>query len=247
MDYLIRRLITDFGADESLERKQDLLLRVAKLLEEVPTAAPTTDRAERIRRQRQAYKSRRDAVALERNPIPLAILAAKERELAENSTFAEGITQFDRRRPDPNLVTYQVTRCLNPAVSGHQRIKILKEGLSLFDALGSRDAIDSMIDRLMFAAHSTGMACCERAAKTNNNLRALDVNIRGLNKCAKTLLELEKRKEERLLRRQPRLKADQASLATDSAADSSPVSIPLNGRASQHDAPNGNGANNGKC
>jgi len=248
MDYLVRRLIKEIGADENDESKQAFLLKVAKFLEEASPPRPTPDATERIRSQRQAYKKRGQAAAPERNSAPLAALAQKERELAEHSTIAQKPTEFDEKRPDPDLAVYQVSRCLNPAVSGHQRTKILQDAVSLFASLQSKDPLESMADRLMLGLHSSAMACIERAAKTGN-LRALDVNLRSMNKCAKTFLELARFKEERSLRREQKRRA-KVDVAPDSAANSNRPneSIPLNGRASLHGARNAsrkNGASNG--
>jgi len=237
MSQLIERLRNDAIADRFDEQQRDVASRVEKLLREMPA-----DPAERARRQRQAFKKRQEAAKLER-PAPLAILAAKERELEQQPQLKKALTDFAERRPDPDLTVYQVSRCLNPHVGmGHQRTKILQDGVRLFASLRSRDSVESMIDRLSVGIHAIGMACVERAAMSNNP-KTLDTNIRGVNKCAMTLLELQRFKVQRRFELEKRRDMKRADSAPAQISNGRGKTLPVhrngsygsNGKGSGHD------------
>jgi hypothetical protein len=120
---------------------------------------------------------------------PLEVLAEKEKELEKQSAALAKDPTPRNKRPDPNLIAYQVRQTIEPAIQGHQRTAIVGDALSLFHALRSVDAMESMVDRMLVGLNNTAMDCLARAFRTGNE-RARDINIRGANKSAKTFLEL---------------------------------------------------------
>lgn len=194
MEYQIRKLIREIGGLESEGPKQVFLRTVHKVLEE-PPHVPNLSEEERILRARQDFIKKMKAMTAA-PPFPLGILAQKERDLEERDRATLRLTEYEKKRPDPDYLIYQVTRSVNPQLLGHQRTKIIGDAVSLFASLRSRDALESMADRLLFGLHSTSLSSIELAAETHH-LRARDTNIRAANMSAKTWLEIAKWREQR--------------------------------------------------
>ena len=130
-------------------------------------------------------------------PFPLETLSSRERYLHDRDRATSRLSYFEEKRPDPNLLIYQLTRAVKPRLGpSHERTKIAHDAMSLFAALGSRDALESMADRLLIGLQATAMSSIERAAETDNP-QARNINIRAATTSTKTFLEVAKFREQR--------------------------------------------------
>ena len=93
---------------------------------------------------------------------PLAILAAKEAELHAHSAGLAKLSGLDAGLPDQDLLVDQLMRTVssNRGNSHHDR-KIRRQAVALYSALGSRDPIESMIDRVLVGMNIATMDCLE--------------------------------------------------------------------------------------
>jgi len=96
----------------------------------------------------------------------------------------------EKKRPDPDLLIYQLTRMVNTNYFPKTMApKLRGDVVALYSALQSSDPIDSILDRLLVAALISVMECHARAASTTNQA-ALDVNLRHAEKGTKAVIEL---------------------------------------------------------
>jgi hypothetical protein len=131
------------------------------------------------------------------NSRPLALLARKEAELREQSAALTTVAKL-AARPDPDLLVSQLTAAVNTTSvgGGHKAKKMKEDNLRLYAALESRDAIESIVDRVIIGVSSATMDCIARAASTEQ-VPARDVNLRYAMKGADTLGNLVKLRDAR--------------------------------------------------
>jgi hypothetical protein len=131
-----------------------------------------------------------------RNSRPLSALASSENALHEHSAGLAKLSDFDESRPDPNLLVDQLMKTVAPRVlDSHQRRKINGEVIGLYSSLGSRNPIESMIDRALVGMNIATMDCLARVALSDS--RAREVNLRYAMQGAATLIDLVKLRDAR--------------------------------------------------
>ena len=131
-----------------------------------------------------------------RNSRPLSVLAGRETALHEHSAGLAKLSDFDESRPDPDLLVDQLTKIVAPwGLNSHQRRKIKGEVIALYSSLGSRNPIESMIDRDLVGINLATMDCLARVALSDS--RAREVNLRYAMQGAATLINLVKLRDGR--------------------------------------------------
>ena len=216
MEYHVRKLIRDLGIEDEQE-KEALLRTVRKLLDEKPKE-DSPDKKELKERKRKEV-SRRIEASRGRNTRPLALLAGIEAELAEHSAALAKLSESDamfakphgeaagtstskdfaallkaylrEKRPDTNLLVHQLTRLIPPrAVYGqHQAQRLRSDVIALCASMGSKNPLESILDRLIVGVEVATFDCLDRAAQTFDQ-RALDVNLRHGLKGANIIMNL---------------------------------------------------------
>jgi hypothetical protein len=148
-------------------------------------------------KQRKAAARERMAAESRVNSRPLALLARKEAELREQSAALATIPKL-ATCPDPDLLLSQLTAAVNTtSVGGSHRAKKMKaDTLRLYAALQSRNAIESIVDRVIIGVSSATMDCIARANSTER-VHARAVNLRYAMKGADTLGNLVKLRDAR--------------------------------------------------
>jgi hypothetical protein len=140
---------------------------------------------------------RRPWISRQGPPSPLAVLAAREVELHAVPAAIAKLSDFNERRPDPNLRVYQLANSVDTSFASRERGKELKaDAIRLYASLRSRDPLESMLDRLIVATHNAAMNCFGRAAITSNT-HAQQVNLRYGTKSADTFGDLMKLRDAR--------------------------------------------------
>jgi hypothetical protein len=129
---------------------------------------------------------------------PLAILAAKEAALHAQSKGLVGLSAVGNRRPDPNLLVYQIANTLGPGYAdGHLRAKLKGETISLYSSLRSRDPLESMLDRILVGLTNATMDSFARAARAGDSSRARETSLRYGLKAAEVFGDLMKLRDGR--------------------------------------------------
>jgi len=220
MEYLMRKLIKDLRV-EGEEQEEALLRTMRKVLNEKPKEDPPDKKV--LRERKRAEVRRR--IKNSNNTRSLSRLANIEAQLSERSaaraklsesdeTFAEpdGIAEgtspsnnfavkasnFREKRPDKDLLVHQLTRLIPPrAVLGHHQAQRLQSDvIALHASMGSRNSLESILDRLIVGAEVAAFDCFDQAARTTNE-RARDVNLRNGMKAATTIINLMRFRDER--------------------------------------------------
>jgi hypothetical protein len=146
----------------------------------------------------QYKKEMRERAKMERNSRPLVELSRREKQIGDYESYRSRLRNAPHATPDPNLAIRQIIDAVGePGLGSHLDERIKKESLDLFAALGSKDAIDSMLDRQLVGLHYATMGCLKRAAQTNST-KARDVELRHAVKGMKAGLELVKFRESRV-------------------------------------------------
>ncbi len=131
------------------------------------------------------------------NSRPLSVLAGRENALHEHSAGLAKLSDFDESRPDPNLLVHQLMKIVAPSgLDSHQRRKANGEVIALYSSLGSRNPIESMIDRNLVGINLATMDCLARVALSSNS-RAREMNLRYAMQGAATLIDLVKLRDAR--------------------------------------------------
>jgi len=219
MEYLMRKLIKDLRV-EGEEQEEALLRTMRKVLNEKPKEDPPDKKV--LRERKRAEVRRR--IKNSNNTRSLSRLANIEAQLSERSaahaklsesdeTFAEpdGIAEgtspsnnfavkasnFREKRPDEDLVVHQLTHLIPPrAASGLQTQRLKSDVIALFASMGSKNSLESILDRLIVGAEVAAFDCFDQAARTTNE-RARDVNLRNGMKAATTVINLMRFRDER--------------------------------------------------
>jgi hypothetical protein len=106
------------------------------------------------------------------------VLAAREAELDAVPKDLAALTNYNERCPDLNLLVQQLASSVDTSrVSRARGEELRRESISLYAALGSRDAVESIIHRHLVLAHNAAAGCYGRLATTS------DPRARHINMC----------------------------------------------------------------
>jgi hypothetical protein len=132
---------------------------------------------EERREKARALVKKRIVASRNGNLSPLANLAGREAALEAHHIARARLAKSDAV-PDKTLLGDQLMGAPR-IVTGNSHLQMRKraEVVALFAALDSKDAIETMLDRLMVASNTAAMDCFIRAAQTNEP-RARALNLR---------------------------------------------------------------------
>jgi hypothetical protein len=121
---------------------------------------------------------------------PLGHLAWAEDELHARSAALTKLSSPTQKRPDTDLLVYQLTRTVNTShVPKTMAPKLRGDAVALYSALKSSDPTDSILNRLTVAMVNSVMDCHARAAQTSNP-QAIDTNLRHAVKGTNAVIDL---------------------------------------------------------
>jgi hypothetical protein len=222
MEYLMRKLIQDLRV-EGEEHKEALLRTMRRVLDEKPKqdSPDKTELKERKRKEvRRRIKDRSFATPLSRLAQIEAHLSEHSAALAKlsesDATFAEpdrvaggtphsnnfaGLAKapdFREKRPDKDLLVHQLTRLIprRAVASQHQAQRLQSDVIALFASMGSKNSLESILDRLIVGVEVAAFDCLDRAAQPTDQ-RARDVNLRHGMKGAAIIINLMRFRDER--------------------------------------------------
>jgi hypothetical protein len=160
------------------------------------TEPSALEQADRRRQNRERVKARIKAACDSGTARPLAELAGTEAELNAHAAALTRLANYSDRRPDPNLLVHQLARTVNAHAGGHLRTQLIGDTVSLYSALGSQDATESILHRLLVAVNNITLNCSYRAELASDP-RARDVNLRNVMRGATTACIIVRLRDER--------------------------------------------------
>jgi hypothetical protein len=121
---------------------------------------------------------------------PLAALAAAETALKQQSSAIATLAEPKKKRPDPNLLAYQLKSTVNTSRVPRTMVPmLLQETVALCRAVETGDPIGSVLARVFVATNNSVMAAYDRATWTGNP-QALEINLRHAERGGKLLIAL---------------------------------------------------------
>jgi hypothetical protein len=122
---------------------------------------------------------------------PLYRLARTEAELKEREQTLAVLSAPKPVKIGSDLLHYQLQRGINrTGVCKTHAAKILRDTLSLYVSLDSRDPVESLLNRHMVTMSNGAMECHYRSVFACNNPKSFDVYARHAEKMTRTLIEL---------------------------------------------------------
>ena len=223
MEYLMRKFIRDLRI-EGEEQEEAFLRTMRKVLDEKPKEDSPDKKVLRERKREEVRRRIKDSSG--GNTRPLYRLARIESQLSEHSaalaklsecdeTFAEPdcvagdtssskncadrvkASNFREKPPDKDLIVHQLTPLIPlRGVPHHQAQRLQSDVIALYSSMGSRNSLESILNRLIVGVEVATLDCFARAAEKTDE-RARDVNLRHAMKGAATIINLMRFRDER--------------------------------------------------
>ena len=146
--------------------------------------------------QLQAMRAKFNAERKNGPSRPLAVLAGKERELHTHSAAVAKLPASQQKLPDKNLLVHQLMNSVNLGAGGWRAQELNKEVFALYAALGSKDQVESILNRLLVSSMCQAMACHQRTNMTRNP-KALETNLRFAEKFTRLTMDIINARENR--------------------------------------------------